>query len=167
MGDRTTVELNVKKADYDRDETLQRLIEENDGELCWKNIHEGRPGIYEEVMSWVFEDVNYAELRCSTPTLEEYLLENNIEYDKSWAAGGDYPEGNEVGRLIDGQYLTDESYHRDYQESKIEVLSSILNKIEEGMDLNSIRVHINQEIDEVKKFKDLGLLDDNKDRKQS
>ena len=82
MGDRTTVNLVIRKADF---QSNQSLFEEPD-------INEDYS---ETLVSLEYYDINYANL-----DFESILQDNRIPYDKSWDSGDEYINGSEYCRVL-------------------------------------------------------------------
>ena len=95
MGDRTSVELTVRLADKQKVEAL--IMDEFGGADC---VNDGEsPGDQQGIVVWYFYDINWADLG-----FESRLQELSIPFDKDWAAGDQYPAGEETFRIkADGE----------------------------------------------------------------
>lgn len=98
MGDRTTVELIVRAADFQKHEAL---FEDPD---CNEVFSDG-------LLCLTYYEVNYANL-----DFETVLQAKRIPYDKAWGNGGEYTSGSEYCRVlsngsVDVQEFSDEGRH--------------------------------------------------------
>ena len=96
MGDRTYVTIQIRKSDY-------KSILKNHFENSTKKFNEKFSPTSTEIKDIVTlgaEECNYAEWS----ELENFLSEHRIEFDKWWAAGGNYEEGNAYGRNVEGEF---------------------------------------------------------------
>lgn len=82
MGDRTTVNLTVRKEDLLKNQSLFADADDKD--------EQGN-----SLMSLTYYDINYANL-----DFESILQEKRIPYDKSWDNGHEYPCGTEYCRVL-------------------------------------------------------------------
>jgi hypothetical protein len=129
MGDRTTVRITVSKSTFKKHEDF------------FRSDKVGANGIDEEDKLVVIEgyDINYAEWE----ELENFLTENEIEFDKWWGDGGEYSSGNAYYRNIGGIYQNHEIY-----ENEENTLHELINLKEEfdrditkGLELLKNKIH--------------------------
>lgn len=141
MGDRTYVNIKIKAYDFDKHEDFFRSDEVGADGI-------DRHGKIVEMYSY---EVNYAEWG----ELEDFLIEEEIEYDKYWADGGDYESGNQYARKIRKEYCIHEIYGT--QES----ILSVLKELQEAFDKDpkkgkSLLKKKIKEIDAPFEIRDLG-----------
>jgi hypothetical protein len=100
MGDRTTVRITVTKNTFKNNEKF------------FKSTDVGADYIDEDgdhLVTLEGYDINYGDWG----TLEKFLKENEIEFDKWWGDGGEYSAGNAYYRFVDGKYTYHEIYEND------------------------------------------------------
>ena len=98
MGDRTHTTISIHKFFADKMRGTENL---GDGELAAKFDCDELEQEDGDITIFVCYEANYATLE----TLETYLHENKIDYDKSWESGGDYEAGEEYARKVNGEYM--------------------------------------------------------------
>jgi hypothetical protein len=107
MGDRTTVDIDITTYAY---KNILKNHFKNDVKLfeeafCVSQIDADIKALTRLTQ----EECNYAEWE----SLQKFLAENKIEYNKYWGAGGEYAAGEAYCRLIDGQMRLLEYYETD------------------------------------------------------
>lgn len=119
MGDRTTVEISIRKIDYNN------LIKNRKEDFAAKHgIDEINSDIRPELVTFLGYEINYGEW----DSLEGFLKDNNIEYDKSWGAGCEYQAGQSWYRIIDGGGSEFELYEGQ------EIIRDFTEKLKESLD---------------------------------
>ena len=114
MGDRTTVEITLRQEDFDE------MVKEGKDQYyigCETPNENGTICLYAD-------ECNYGAWK----EVEDYLHENEIEYDKAWGAGSGYGAGYTYGRRIKGAYQTIESY--ETEESLTEFVKELKKKLD-------------------------------------
>ena len=100
MGDRTTVNIYLRKGDF------KNLIDKKfKGEQASfiKEVGASEVTEHGNMITVAGEEINYADWE----ELESLLNNNNIDYDKEWYAGGDYEGGWEYVRGEQSFEVTD------------------------------------------------------------
>ena len=97
MGDRTFMSIQI--SEYNWNNLLKKDFNNDEGKF------EEEFGIDEVeidggIVTFRENEANYG----NNDSLEGYLSENNIEYDKFWADGGDYESGEESCRMVKGEW---------------------------------------------------------------
>lgn len=101
MGDRTYVEIIIHKHYYD---LLLNGTFSGDAYKLGDAFNADDIEFEDDLVKFQCYEVNYA----TWDTLENLLSERKIEYDKMWAAGGDYEAGESWTRVINGEYVEHE-----------------------------------------------------------
>lgn len=149
MGDRTHVSIKIRQGDFRKNEKFFRsddvYAEHIDLETDSK------------IADMTCSEVNYAEWG----TLEDFLKQNEIEYDKTWADGSDYEGGTQVARHVTTKDKTEYRIHEIYstQEHMLETLKDVLNMVEE--DHKKAIKEIKRRIKALDPFKVTDLREDN------
>jgi len=101
MGDRTYVEITIHKYYYNQllSESFAGDEKKLEEEVGADDIDEG-----DDLVHFQCHEVNYA----TWDSLENLLREHNIEFNKLWAAGGDYEAGESWTRNVNGKYMEHE-----------------------------------------------------------
>lgn len=140
MGDRTWVNIHIRKSDYQR--ILREDFEGNEDKfentVYVEDKDESHYG--EHIIMFYQSEVNYAEWS----PLESILRDKQIEYNKDWGDGGEYSAGEAFYRLVKGEYVNFEIY--ESQQAEVNVLNSLNKVIQEGGDLSSVTKFIEDKI---------------------
>jgi len=94
MGDRTYCKFTINKHYYDQNK------EAFDAMDCDEKEEDG------DEVSFVDYEANYGSME----SYESFCHEHQIEYDRSWEAGGDYSAGTEYARNVNGEYKLHDIY---------------------------------------------------------
>ena len=96
MGDRTYTTISIHKFFADQVKATEDLSDdaEGDGKLAAKFDCDEVEQEDGDITKFVCYEANYAMI----DSLESYLHENKIEYDKRWESGDDYEAGEEYAR---------------------------------------------------------------------
>lgn len=137
MGDRTRVEIMLRERDY------QALLDKDfDGKDVKFSEHFGA----DENESYTYDELTARTLTCyevnyaNWEKLEKYLQKNNIEYNVTWDAGGDYGAGDAYVRKIKGKLRKQEIYENEQE------LIYFLKKLEKINDLKKLKSTIKKEL---------------------
>jgi hypothetical protein len=129
MGDRTNVDLTIRKIDQRK---FEALCDDFNGKF------EGEmPPSEVPTIEYEFNDVNYAELE-----IESALQKEKIPYDKVWGQGGEYDAGIEYHRIGNNG----ESIIKQFYEGKEGMVS--LDDVEKAFELGTVDKYIKKKRNE-------------------
>ena len=140
MGDRTWVNIHIRKSDYDRivREEFKGNEDKFERDISFEEKETSHYG--EHIVQFYASEINYAEWG----EFEKILKDKEIEFNKDWGDGGEYSAGEAFFRNVKGKYKGIEIY--ESQQAEINVLEEIQKVIEEGGDLKKVKSFINKKI---------------------
>ena len=138
MGDRTYASIKISKYDYHRHKKeLDKIAK---GQYLDVDLQE-------DTVEFIDDQANYGEL----PILNDFLLENCIEYNKRWEAGGDYEAGEEFARNVQGEYKI-----HDISDTGVKVLQVHLDIMEiiegTGGDIEKVKEYVEKHLNLLQPF---------------
>jgi hypothetical protein len=146
MGDRTWVNIHIRKSDYDR--IVREDFEGNEDKFESAIYVEEKDDSHygDHIIQLYASEINYAEWS----ELESLLKDKQIEFNKDWGDGGEYSAGEAFFRLVKGKYKSVEIYSS--QQSELNVLNEIYKMIEDGKDIKSVKKAIDKKIKQLMPF---------------
>lgn len=146
MGDRTWVNIHIRKSDYDRivREDFEGSEDKFDSEIYVEEKEDSHYG--DHIIQLYQSEVNYADWN----DLESLLKDKQIEYNKDWGDGGEYSAGEAFFRIVKGKYKGTEIYSS--QQSELNVLNELSKLIEESKDIKKVKSFINKRIKQYMPF---------------
>lgn len=146
MGDRTWVNIHIRKSDYER--IIREDFEGNEDKF--ENavyIEEKEESHYGDHIIQLYQsEVNYAEWS----ELESLLKDKQIEFNKDWGDGGEYSAGEAFFRIVKGKYRGFEIYNT--HQAEVNILVEINKLIEAGKDIKNVKKFIDKKIKQYMPF---------------
>jgi hypothetical protein len=140
MGDRVRVSIHVRKSD------IKYLIDkefDGDSDKFSSKVEANEYNEYDScpLVELVDQEANYGNWE----SLEEFLCEKKIEFDKEWGEGGGFGKGSAYFRLVKGKIKQVEVYAHD--EGLLKFLTAVKNLPPE-----EIKKAVKKELKKLSKF---------------